>query len=164
MPSSVTRKVLVNGREWNVRLESRGDLVIFESGDRSGTASVIETEPGVYSVVLEGRSFEARVSGNNIEIGGVLYATEVVDPRSPAVARPRAGLEGRQEVSAPMPGKVVRVLTAEGLLVEAGQGIVVVEAMKMQNELKAPKSGRIVSLSVAEGVAVNGGDVLAIVE
>jgi biotin carboxyl carrier protein len=63
-----------------------------------------------------------------------------------------------------MPGKVVRFLVGENSPVEAGQGVVVVEAMKMQNEIKSPKKGTVVKLAVAEGAAVNAGDVLAIVE
>jgi biotin carboxyl carrier protein len=63
-----------------------------------------------------------------------------------------------------MPGKVVRVLVAQGDLVEAGQGIAVVEAMKMQNELKAPRGGRIASLSTHEGATVAAGEVLAVIE
>jgi len=65
---------------------------------------------------------------------------------------------------APMPGKVVRILAAESAEVEAGQGIVVVEAMKMQNEIKSPKKGVVRKVVAAEGAAVNAGDVLAVVE
>jgi biotin carboxyl carrier protein len=75
-----------------------------------------------------------------------------------------AGLEGRQTLSAPMPGKVVRILVNEGDPVERGQGLVVIEAMKMQNELKSPKAGRVVSISASEGAAVAAADVLAVVE
>jgi biotin carboxyl carrier protein len=63
-----------------------------------------------------------------------------------------------------MPGKVVRVLAAVGDSVEAGQGILVVEAMKMQNELKAPRAGRVVSVSAKEGDTVAAGEVMAEVE
>jgi biotin carboxyl carrier protein len=63
-----------------------------------------------------------------------------------------------------MPGKVVRVLVAKGESVEAGAGIVVVEAMKMQNEMKAPKAGTVATLNVEVGTTVNGGDVLAVIE
>jgi biotin carboxyl carrier protein len=66
---------------------------------------------------------------------------EVRDPRAIS-SQGKSGLgEGRQTVNAPMPGKVVRLLVSEGDEVEAGAGLVVVEAMKMQNELKAPKAG-----------------------
>jgi biotin carboxyl carrier protein len=60
-----------------------------------------------------------------------------------------------------MPGKIVRVLAAVGDMVEAGQGVVVVEAMKMQNEMKAPRAGRVVTLSAREGASVSAGEVLA---
>jgi biotin carboxyl carrier protein len=63
-----------------------------------------------------------------------------------------------------MPGKVVRLLAPPGAELEAGDGILVVEAMKMQNELKSPKKGRLQKVSVTEGAAVNAGDVLAVVE
>jgi biotin carboxyl carrier protein len=63
-----------------------------------------------------------------------------------------------------MPGKVVRVLVAEQQAVEAGQSILVVEAMKMQNEIKSPKKGTLQRIVAAEGANVNAGDVLAIVE
>jgi biotin carboxyl carrier protein len=60
-----------------------------------------------------------------------------------------------------MPGKVVRVLVAVGDEVAAGQGLLVVEAMKMQNEMKAPRPGKVLSLSAAEGSTVTAGEVLA---
>ena len=63
-----------------------------------------------------------------------------------------------------MPGKVVRLLAAEGDEVEAGQGLVVVEAMKMQNEIQATKQGKVTKIAVREASAVNAGDLLAIVE
>ena len=71
---------------------------------------------------------------------------------------------GAAEIVSPMPGKVVRVLIEQGTMVEAGAGIIVVEAMKMQNEMKAPKAGVVVSINVAPGATVNAGDVLAIIE
>ena len=67
-------------------------------------------------------------------------------------------------MSAPMPGKVVRILMRQGDEVEAGSGVLVVEAMKMQNEVKSPKKGTIQKILVGEGTAVNAGDVLAIVD
>ena len=71
---------------------------------------------------------------------------------------------GPQRLMAPMPGKIVRVLVALGDVVEAGQGLVVVEAMKMENELRAAKAGRVASIAVAEGQSVDAGAVLAVVE
>jgi biotin carboxyl carrier protein len=71
---------------------------------------------------------------------------------------------GAAEIVSPMPGKIVRILVAEGANVAAGAGIIVVEAMKMQNEMKAPKAGVVVSINAAEGATVSAGDVLAVIE
>jgi biotin carboxyl carrier protein len=88
---------------------------------------------------------------------------EVVDPRRLVRAGHELELEGRQEISAPMPGKVVRVMVEQGKPVETGQGILVLEAMKMQNEVRSPKSGMLERLLVQEGQAVNAGETLAVV-
>ena len=98
-------------------------------------------------------------------MGDQPYTAEVRDPRSLRGRKLRADHgKGVRRLVAPMPGKVVRFLVGENAPVEAGQGVVVVEAMKMQNEIKSPKKGIVVKLAVAEGAAVNAGDVLAIVE
>jgi biotin carboxyl carrier protein len=72
--------------------------------------------------------------------------------------------EGRQQLTAPMAGKVVRVLLKPNDEVAAGQGVVVVEAMKMQNEIKSPKAGRVIEIRVIEGATVTANQILAIVE
>ncbi len=71
---------------------------------------------------------------------------------------------GKFRIAAPMPGRIVRVLAAAGDLVAAGQGIVVIEAMKMQNELKAPRDGRVTAIEVKEDDRVNAGAILATIE
>jgi len=71
--------------------------------------------------------------------------------------------QGRQQIIAPMPGKIIRLLVKAGEPVETGQGLLVVEAMKMQNEIRSPKSGTVERLSVAEGQTVNAGEVVAVV-
>ncbi len=127
-------------------------------------ADVVETEPGVYSVLLDGRSFEARVAGAEIAIGGHRFSFEIEDPRAWKRSVGAAGAHGRAVISAPMPGKVVRILVEADEQVEAGQGMVVVEAMKMQNEMKAPRAGRVASIAVHEGDSVVAGAVLASIE
>jgi biotin carboxyl carrier protein len=92
------------------------------------------------------------------------WQVEIRDPRE--WRRNRSGVaeaEGRQQVLAPMPGKIVRVLVGAGDAVEAKQGLLVVEAMKMQNEIRSPKSGTVERLLVNEGQTVNAGEVLAII-
>ena len=127
-------------------------------------ADILEVEPGIYSILLDGCSFEVAASGSEVEIAGLRLAVEKDDPRkwNPAAAARKAG--GRESVKALMPGKVVRVLVSEGEEVVAGQGLVVVEAMKMQNEMKAPRAGRVVGIAIQENVAVVAGSVLLSIE
>jgi biotin carboxyl carrier protein len=131
-------------------------------------ADAVEIAPGIYSILIGGQAFEVRVESAGgalrVSVAGREYAAEILDPRQRK--RYRGGAieaEGRQQVIAPMPGKVVRVLAAAGDVVEAREGLVVIEAMKMQNEVRSPKSGTVERMLVTEGQAVNSGDVLAIV-
>jgi biotin carboxyl carrier protein len=123
----------------------------------------------VLSLLIDGRSYEIKREQTATElhvwVGSTRFAVKVRDPRSLRSRDKGAGNEkGPRAILAPMPGRIVRVLVAEDSVVEAGQGIVVVEAMKMQNEIKSPKKGIVKKISAAPGAAVNPGDVLAIVE
>lgn len=164
----MTRKLTIDGRSAALIFDSQDGECAFEftleDETRKGSASVIEVAPGVFSVLIEGRSFEVRVAQDSYEVDGVRIDITVEDPRAPRSADAPAGREGRAMLLAPMPGKVVRVLVEEGQQVEAGQGIVVIEAMKMQNEMKSPKAGTVVSLKAQTGAAVTAGDLLAVVE
>jgi len=130
--------------------------------------SVRQVEPGVYSVLLDGASYEIRIlpsaEGLTANLAGRRFPVEVRDPRD-ASRNSRAAIgSGRQNVTAPMPGKVVRVLVEKGHLVDAGQGLVVVEAMKMQNELKAARPGRVIEVRAREGETVGAGGILVVLE
>jgi len=126
-------------------------------------------QPDVLSVLIDGKACQIRrerlASDLRIWVGDRPYTAEVADPRSLRGRKARADRgKGPRRLVAPMPGKVVRFLVGENSTVEAGQSVVVVEAMKMQNEIRSPKKGTVRKLAVAEGAAVNAGDVLAIVE
>ncbi|HEY1800166.1 MAG TPA: biotin/lipoyl-containing protein [Terriglobales bacterium] len=125
--------------------------------------------PDTISLIYKGKSFETRressSDGVRIWIDGESYPVEVSDPRSFRGRKKRSESEaGPRKLIAPMPGKVVRVLVGESSEVEAGQGIIVIEAMKMQNEIKSPKKGRIQKIAVQSGASVNAGDLLAVIE
>lgn len=139
---------------------------------RALDADAVEVGSGVYSILIGGESLEARVekvagqaSRLRVIVAGREYAVELHDPRQWHKNRgATAEAEGAQQVIAPMPGKIVRVLVKAGDMVNAGQGLAVVEAMKMQNEVKTPKSGNVQRVSVTEGQTVGSGDVIAVVE
>ena len=122
-------------------------------------------QPGVMSVVVVGRQYRCVLDGDAVLVDGRRYGFAVDDPRSLQGRRGAgAGTEGPRAVKAPMPGRVVRVLVEVGAEVGEQQGVVVIEAMKMQNELKSPKGGRVVRLAVVVGDTVGAGDVLVVVE
>ena len=142
-------EVLVNGRPVQMN---------------SAEAHVVEVAPGLYSVLHEGRSYEVRITGGAGQWQGVVgercFRAELRDPRE-MTKQANAGLAHKhQDVKAPMPGKVIRVLVRQGDAVEAGQGLVVVEAMKMQNEMKALRAGAVLRVAVQDGDTVAAGDVL----
>jgi biotin carboxyl carrier protein len=133
----------------------------------------VQQQRDVLSLLIEGASYEAKldprgipgIGGQRIIINGEEFAVEVLDPRSLRSRKKGAASdEGPKKITAPMPGKVVRVSAPAGTEVEAGQSVIVIEAMKMQNELKSPKKGRVQKILAAEGTPVNAGDTLAIVE
>lgn len=149
--------------KWQVAVDGRTVEIDSEHLD-----AVKKVEPGVYSVLLDGKSYEVRLieaaQGLTAEIGAVRFPVEVQDPRDTS-RRSRASIgSGRQNVAAPMPGKVIRVLVKAGDSVEAGQGLIVVEAMKMQNEMKATRPGRVIEVRAAAGDTVGAGDTLVILE
>jgi biotin carboxyl carrier protein len=128
-------------------------------------ADAVEIAPHTFSVLLHGKSYELRVApmpdgSLKIQSATTEFIAEEIDPREWRGRHGALQAEGRQQVVAPMPGKVVRVLVSTGDKVEAGQGLVVVEAMKMQNEIRSPKTGTVEKVVASEGQAVNAGDVL----
>ncbi|HEY6046642.1 MAG TPA: biotin/lipoyl-containing protein [Pyrinomonadaceae bacterium] len=155
-----------------IDFRDEGQRVFAEIDGRSYQLEVQELAAGRYTLMAEGLVFECRVegtpeSGNTVEVfaGHRQFPIAIIDPkrlRSGATASAQA--DGAARIIAPMPGKVVRVLVEAGAQVASGDGVVVVEAMKMQNEMKAPKAGTVSSLKVEQGATVNAGDVLAIIE
>ena len=165
-------KAIVGEREEELLLKLEGGRVLAEIGDRVYTLELRETEFDSYLFFLNSNVHECRVSERagakdtfDVSIHGRSYEVTIVDPK-----RLRSGQNsdrhhhGVAEILAPMPGKIVRVQIEAGASVERGTGVVVVEAMKMQNEMKSPRAGVVVSINVKPGDTVNAGDVLAVIE
>jgi biotin carboxyl carrier protein len=160
----------INGTPGNIEILAPAPACRFRLGEgpeREADVALLP-EPGVYSILLDGRSYEPRVevtaTGLVVVIDGFRFEVDVRDPRRFSRQQSGRGGDGLQTLSSPMPGKVVRVLVAPGDAVEAGQGVVVVEAMKMQNEMKATRAGRVLTVSVKEGATVTAGEVLLTIE
>ena len=127
-----------------------------------------EVEPGVFWFSDGDRSVEAAVIANaegyTVAMGSRYVKLELLDGRSVLRHPAQLGHSGLAELHAPMPGKVVQILVEEGSTVKANQGIVVIEAMKMQNEVRSPKAGTVQKIPVEEGTTVEAGALLAVVE
>jgi biotin carboxyl carrier protein len=160
----------INGADDRIEILTPAPACRFRTGDGSEREAHVEApEPGVYSILMGGYSYDARVEerpggGVVVVIDGFRFEIDVHDPRRWTRKSAGRGDAGIQRITAPMPGKVVRVLISPGETVEAGQGLLVVEAMKMQNELKATRSGKVISVPAKEGATVAAGEVLATIE
>lgn len=162
----------IDGEQHALEVRREGARVFAEVGGRAYELEARETERGAYLLVHDGRVYECRVEdhkaaggASKVEVGGRAYEVALFDPRRlRAAGAGSAQNQGRAVVVASIPGKIVRVMVEEGATVEAGDGLVVVEAMKMQNELKSPKAGTVVELRATTGATVNAGDVLVVVE
>jgi biotin carboxyl carrier protein len=160
--------ITIDGKKYRLDLNRADGRWSCRLDGREFEIDAILTRPDVLSLRIGDLAYEVkseRVANDlHLWVGSTCFAVEVRDPRS-LRGRTRAGDDhGPRKITAPMPGKVVRLLVHEGDEVEPGSGVAVVEAMKMQNEIKSPKKGTIRKILVSEGAAVNAGDVLAIVE
>jgi biotin carboxyl carrier protein len=159
-------ETMIAGRAGSLEIEGAKFRYRREDGAiAEGDFSIQTLDAGCASLIIGGRSYRVtRGAAGDMMVNGAPLAVEVYDRRS---LRGRAGggtSHGRQNICAPMPGKIVRVLVAAGDAVVAGQGLVVVEAMKMQNEMKSPKTGRVVAVRTQADAAVSPGEVLMVVE
>jgi biotin carboxyl carrier protein len=162
-------EIAVDGKPHHLELERVDGRWTCRLDGREITIDAVVTRRDVLSLLIDGHSYEIKREQTptdlHLWVGSTRFAVELRDPRSLRSRRASGGDEqGPRKLAAPMPGRIVRVLVAEKAEVEAGQGVVVVEAMKMQNEIKSPKKGTVQKILAAPGAAVNAGDVLAIVE
>lgn len=131
---------------------------------------VVEVEPGVFSVLTQGRSLEVRLDPGGVDQSSVAHVDgrrveiEVRDPRKYSRRGAGGAADGPQNIQAQMPGKIVEVMVEAGDSVETGQPLLVVEAMKMQNEVRAPKAGVVAQVLVTPGDAVAAGQAMLRVE
>jgi biotin carboxyl carrier protein len=167
---TMTYDVIVDGKTHRLELTRGEKTWLCKIDGHEIEVDAALTARDVLSLIIGGDAFEVKrersLAGDvHLVIGSARHAIDVQDPRSLRTRRAASGDEaGPQKITAPMPGKIVRVMVAEKDEVKAGQGVVVMEAMKMQNEMKSPKDGKVQKILVAEGATVNAGDPLAVIE
>jgi biotin carboxyl carrier protein len=151
----VKLRAITGETEQELGLELDGERVSARIGTRAYELEAREIEPGVYLFFFGDKVREFRVDDK----------IKIVDPRRLRSGQNSGGHHhGVAQIVAQMPGKVVKVQVEAGAAVEKGVGVVVVEAMKMQNEMKSPRAGVVVSVNVKPGDTVNAGDVLFVLE
>jgi biotin carboxyl carrier protein len=164
----VTYHITIDGKNYKLDLNRADGRWSCRLGARGVEVDAVLVRPDVLSLRIGNQAYEVKceLAGGEmyLSVGSARFAAEVRDPRSLRGRLRAVDDHGPKKLTAPMPGKIIRVLVSQGDEVEAGAGVLVVEAMKMQNEIKSPKKGTIQRILVSEGAAVNAGDVLAIVE
>jgi len=165
----MTYDVIIDGKNYRLELDRSDGRWRCRLDGQEIQMDAVLARRDVLSILIGGKAYEIKrertPTDTHLWVGSARYAVELRDPRSlrsRRAATPDGA--GPRKLVASMPGKVVRVLVPEKASVEAGQGVLVVEAMKMQNEIKSPKKGIVQRIVATEGAAVSAGDVLAIVE
>lgn len=148
----------INNKKFEVDIRNDGSVWV---NGKTREVDFLALGPALYSIIMDTIQHEVVVEGveDNVEVllNGRLYTGTVLDERSQLMKSRRGGLEadsGEVTIRAPMPGLIAAVQCAEGDAVEAGQTLVILESMKMQNELKAPRAGTVQRVSVASGQTV----------
>lgn len=146
-----------------------GRALIGLGDNHTVDVDVRQVESDVWSLIIDGESYEATVQPLTdklrITIRGATWDIDIYDPRVRGVTKTtRATVEGAQTISSPMPGRVVTINVAVGDKIEAGQGVIIVEAMKMENELQAEGAGVVTEIKVKPGQAVEDGQALVVIQ
>lgn len=161
---------IIEGEQVPVAIgRDRDGITTVTVGDREYRVDLSWTRSDLLSLIIDGRSYQVDIHSekdlHEVLLEGEHFEFELFDERKALLKRGSAlGAEGVQEIRSSMPGKIVKLLAAEGEEVEQGQGLVVVEAMKMENEIKSPKAGVVKKVTVKEGAAVETGALLIVVE
>ncbi|MGI8786826.1 MAG: biotin/lipoyl-containing protein [Pyrinomonadaceae bacterium] len=155
-----------------IELSRNDSNLTAEIDGRAYELEVSQPEPNIYLLKHENKIYQIFVAPNEktsepfiASVGNYNYEIKLTDPkRLRGTDAGKGQTEGASEIKTAMPGKVVRVLVEAGAEIKQGDGVIIVEAMKMQNEMKSPKDGIIKEIRFAEGATVNAGDVLAVIE
>lgn len=164
-------EIELDGRKHRVSIDGDGATggYLFQLDGETVKADAILVQPGILSLLLDGKSYrvllDPRPGEKAVSLGERRVPYTVRDPRAlRSRANVAASENGACAITASMPGRIVRILVEPGDRVEEQQGLIVVEAMKMQNELKAPKAGAVTRIAVAVEASVRSGEVLMVIE
>jgi biotin carboxyl carrier protein len=160
-------KYITNIEDRQFEIEINSDFEIMVDGKQIAVDFQSVADQPVYSIILDGASYEASVhtteTGIQVLLHGKLYDAKVEDERQRRLRQSSGGpmvQSGELNILAPMPGLVVAVPVEDDQDVEKGDNLIILESMKMQNEIKAPRSGKVMRVRVRSGDSVDQNQVL----
>ncbi len=159
--------VKIDDKEYRVDLEKEARGFKISLDGNSMKVEVVESSPSHLSLIVKNKIYDIIIQDENtISVDGEFYCVKVEDEKLRELTKLKGEDELAEEVTvtASMPGLIIKIEVKEGDKVKKGQGLAIIEAMKMQNEVKAPKDGIIKQILVKKGMTVNGGDALVIIE
>ncbi len=147
------------GKEsFKINIERNGENYRILLNDREYSIQVRKVEQSFYSLLIDNKAYELSVDKegdrNLVEVGGDVFSVEIFDAAYSKERKTGEEPEGKQIIKSIMPGKVIKIIANIGDEVKEGQGLIIMEAMKMENEITSPKSGRVVDIRVQEGNTV----------
>lgn len=162
----------LNNEQYEVTIKQKGEKVFAKVNGREYELEAGKPEPNIYLIKADNKIFEIFVSPNDdrdkpfqVKVKDIEFDINIFDPKRLRGLGGNAGItDGIVEIKTAMPGKLVRILVEEGSEIKSGEGVLVVEAMKMQNEMKSPKDGIVKEIRFDEGATVNAGEILAVIE
>lgn len=161
----------IGDRQLELEITRDAGKVFAGLNERDYELEASEPEPNVFLLKNRGKIYQLYVSQQDssgcasVTVGSNEFEVKLIDPkRLRGSGGSTTDASGKAEIKTAMPGKVVRILLSNGDEVNKGDGVIVVEAMKMQNEMKSPKDGRVSEIKVVEGDTVGAGDVLVVIE
>ncbi len=162
--------IVIGEKEHSVVVEkTESGFKIIIDNDEYINADAVSLKEELLSIIIGNKSYLVNIKNENksytVDLNGETFSVDVFEEGSARrFRRDKGGFQGKQQIKAPMPGKVVKILVKEGDEVEAGTGLIVIEAMKMENELKATANGTVKEINAEEGNTVNAGDSIIIIE
>jgi biotin carboxyl carrier protein len=154
----------INDKKFEIEITNDGNVLV--NGEKRDV-DFLALGPSLYSVIMQTKSHEVVIDERNSEVdvlmGGRLFTGKVMDERAQLMSMRRGGQvadSGEISIKSPMPGLIVAIPVSEGKEVKAGETVIILESMKMQNELKAPRDGVVSRVSVQEQQSVEQGKVL----
>lgn len=159
--------VKIDDKEFKCDIEKSGNSYVVSLNGKNIQVEVVDIDKETLTLIINNRPYQIHIGKDNkIAVDRDEYTFEVVDEKIARVLKAGADAVHKKEtiITAPMPGLVIEVEVSEGDAVKKGQGLVIIEAMKMQNEFKAPRDGVIKKIFVQKGQTVNSKDKLIIIE